>query len=141
LPSDRLLRSAALKAGDDNVRSHITEGVEKMRRSLRRAGYLDAQVFSERRIDDGKKVVNIGIRVEAGDQYHMGTLTVTGLDLSGEAEVKRVWSLSEGKPFNPEYPDNFLKNSRGEGMFDNLGETKADVKLDQKGHTADVTLV
>jgi len=137
---DRLLRDADIKAGDANVRGHVNEGVEKMRLSLRRAGYLDAQVFSERRIDDVKKIVNIAVRVEAGDQYHMGALTITGLDLSGEAEMKRIWGMPEGKPFNPEYPDNFLKGVRAEGMFDNLGDTKADVKLNQKDHTAAVTL-
>jgi outer membrane protein insertion porin family len=137
---DRLLRSAEIKAGDANVRAHVTEGVEKMRLSLRRAGYLDAQVFSDRRIDDVKHIVNIAVRVEAGDQYRMGRLTIAGLDLTAEAEMKRIWGMPEGKPFNPEYPDNFLKGVREEGMFDNLGETKADVKLNQKEHIADVTL-
>jgi outer membrane protein insertion porin family len=140
LSSDRLLRAADIKGGDANVRGHVNEGVEKMRQALRHAGYLDAQVFSERRIDDVKKIVNIAVRVEAGEQYHMGRLTITGLDLTAEAEMKRIWGMPEGRPFNPDYPDNFLKGIREEGMFDNLGETKADVKLNQKEHTADVTL-
>ncbi len=140
LSADNLLRAAEIKSGDANVRSHVNEGVEKMRLALRHAGYLDAQVFSERRIDDVKKIVNIGVRVEAGEQYHMGRLTIAGLDLTAEAEMKRIWSMPEGRPFNPDYPDNFLKGVREEGMFDNLGETKADVKLNQKDHTADVTL-
>jgi outer membrane translocation and assembly module TamA len=87
-----------------------------------------------------KHIVDSAVRVEAGDQYHMGRLTITGLDLNGEAEMKRIWGMPEGKPFNPEYPDNFLKGVRSEGMFDNLGDTKADVKLNQKDHIADVTL-
>jgi hypothetical protein len=48
--------------------------------------------------------------------------------------------LTEGKAFNPEYPDFFLNSVRQQGLFDNLGNTKADVKVDEKRHVADVTL-
>ncbi len=140
LAPSELLRAAELKSGDNNIRGHVTEAIDRMRQALRRAGYLDAQVFSERNIDDGKKLVNVTVRVEAGAQYRMGRLAVNGLDLSGEAEIRRIWRLAEGQPFNPEYPDHFLKSVSQEGMFDNLGETKADVKLNEKTHTADVTL-
>jgi hypothetical protein len=70
----------------------------------------------------------------------MGKLTLVGLDLNGEAEINRIWALKEGKVFNPEYPDVFLGRIREEGLFDNLGKTKADVKVNEETHTADVTL-
>jgi outer membrane protein assembly factor BamA len=138
VPAADLLHAGGLKSGDVNVRAHVSEAVEKMRLEVRRAGYLNARVFSDRKIDDGKHVVNVSVRVEAGPQYHMGRLEVAGLDLSGEAEMKRIWGLPEGKPFNPEYPDQFLKRVRD--MFDNLGQTKADVKVDEKTKTVDVSL-
>lgn len=136
-----LVKAAELKAGDVNVRAHVNEGVERIKKAVRRAGYLDAQVFSDRKIDDGKHVVNVAVRVDAGPLYHMGKLDITGLDLSGEAEMKRIWTLREGQAFNPEYPDLFLKRVREGGMFDDLGQTKADVKVNAQAHTADVILV
>jgi outer membrane protein assembly factor BamA len=140
LPAPELISAAALKKGDVNVRTHVNEGIDRVRQAVRRAGYLDVQIFSDRWIDDGKHVVDVVLRVEAGPQYRMGKLNIDGLDLSGEAEMRRIWILHEGQPFNPEYPDLFLKRVREGGMFDNLGQTKADVKVDQKTHTADVTL-
>jgi outer membrane protein insertion porin family len=140
LPAAALIKAGEFKGGDVNVREHITEGLERIKKEVRRAGYLDAQVFSDRKVDDGKHVVNVAVRVDAGPMYHMGRLTINGLDLSGEAEMKRIWTMAEGKPFNPEYPDLFLKRVREGGMFDGLGLTKADVVVDQKAHTADVTL-
>jgi outer membrane protein assembly factor BamA len=140
IPAPELIRAGEFKDGDVNVREHVTEGVQKMQKAVRRAGYLDAQVFSERKIDDGKHVVNVAVRVDAGPLYHMGRLTINGLDLSGEAEMKRIWTMREGQVYNPEYPDLFLKRIREGGLFDNLGQTKADVKVDEKAHTADVTL-
>jgi outer membrane protein assembly factor BamA len=140
IPAPELVKAGEFKSGDVNVREHLSEGIERMKKTVRRAGYLDAQVFSDRKIDDGKHVVNVAVRVDAGPLYHMGRLTINGLDLSGEAEMKRVWTMREGQVFNPEYPDLFLKRVREGGMFDNLGQTKADVKVDEKAHTADVTL-
>ena len=70
----------------------------------------------------------------------MGKLRITGLDLEGEAEIRRIWTMAEGKPFNPEYPDYFLNWIQKEGMFDHLAKTEADVQVDEKRRVADVTL-
>jgi hypothetical protein len=70
----------------------------------------------------------------------MGTLTIKGLDLDAEAEIRRIWGLREGRPFNADYPRTFLDSVREQGLFDNLGETKSDLKTDPASHTVDVTL-
>jgi outer membrane protein insertion porin family len=48
--------------------------------------------------------------------------------------------MKEGKVANPEYPDHFLDRIREEGLFENLGATKAEVKVNDTTHTVDVTL-
>jgi outer membrane protein assembly factor BamA len=140
LPAETLLKAGDFKSGDAANVDRIAEGVEKVRKTVWRAGYLDATVTSERRIDEGKKTVNVALRIEPGPQYTMGKVTFTGLDLNGEAEMKRIWALQEGKPFNPEYPDVFLQRVKERGLFDNLGQTKADTKVNAKSHTVDVAL-
>jgi hypothetical protein len=70
----------------------------------------------------------------------MRKLTMVGLDLDSEAEINRIWTMKSGKPFNPDYPDLFLKRIKEEGVFDNLGKTKAETKINEQDHTADVTL-
>jgi hypothetical protein len=62
------------------------------------------------------------------------------LDLNGEAAVKKLWALQQGKPFNGYYPDYFLNRIREDGLFDNLRKTKAVVKVDETSHVVDVTL-
>jgi outer membrane translocation and assembly module TamA len=99
------------------------------------------KVSVDRRLDDAKKIADIDVRVDAGPQYLMGKLTVTGLDLEGEAEIKRIWTLKEATAFNPEYPDRFLKSVREDGIFDHLGKTKAETKIDAKTHAVAVTLI
>jgi len=62
------------------------------------------------------------------------------LDLNGEAAIRKMWTHKEGTPYNPEYPDYFLGRVREENLFDSLGETRAETKIDDKTHAVDVTL-
>jgi outer membrane protein assembly factor BamA len=135
-----LIKAGDFKTGDVANFDRVNEGLEKIRLAVRRAGYLDVKVTSERHIDDAKKAVDVAVHIEPGAQYTMGKLTIVGLDLNGEAEITRIWTLKEGKTLNPEYPDHFLKRIKEEGLFDDLGETKADTKVDAQKHTVDVTL-
>ena len=138
--TETLLKAADLKSGDVANYDKVNKGVEAMRKAVRHTGYLEARITPDRKIDDGKKAVDVTFFVDPGPLYSMGKLTIAGLDLEGEAEIKRIWTLTEGKPFNPEYPDFFLGSIKQQGLFDNLGTTKADVHVDDKRHVADVTL-
>jgi outer membrane protein insertion porin family len=135
-----LLRKIDVKTGDVANFDKVDQGLEEMRKALRRSGYMNARVTADRVVDDAHESVDAAIHVDAGPQYTMGKLTVAGLDLEGEAEVLRIWMMKTGKPFNPEYPDYFLGAIRQQNLFDHLGKTTADVKLDEKTHTANVKL-
>ncbi len=141
-PVDRavLLREGNFKTGDVANFDRVNEGLERIRKAVRHAGFLQVKVTSERKIDDAKKAVDVAVHIEPGPQYLMGKLTLVGLDLIGEAEVLRIWTLKEGKPLNPDYPDYFLNRIKEEGLFEGLGKTAADLKVDEQKHTADVTL-
>lgn len=140
IAADRLLAEGDFKPGDIDNSDLIAAGLERIRKVVLRAGYLDVKVSQERRIDDAKKTADIDVRIDSVPQYLTGKLTLVGLDLEGEAEIKRIWTLKEGKPFDPEYPDLFLKRVREDGIFDHLGKTKADTKIDNKAHAVGVTL-
>ena len=135
-----LIKAGDFKTGDVANFDRVNEGLERIRKAVRRAGYLDTKVTSERVIDDAKKAVDVAVHIAAGAQYTMGKLTIVGLDLNGEAEILRIWTLKEGQTFNPEYPDHFLNRITEEALFEGLGATKADLKVDEKKRTADVTL-
>ena len=135
-----LLKIGDFKTGDVANFDRVHEGLERIRLAVRREGYLKAKVTSERNINDEKKTVAIAVRIDPGPQYMMGQLTLVGLDLEGEAEMRRVWTMKEGKVFNPEYPDHFLTRIKEEGVFEGLGSTKADSKINEGAHVVDVTL-
>jgi outer membrane protein assembly factor BamA len=138
---DDLLKAAKLKPGDLANFDQVNQALDRVKAAVRHAGYLQAKVTAERTIDDAKKTVGLGLRVEPGPLYMMGSLTVKGLDLHGEAEIKRMWGMKEGKPFNGDYPDLFLARIKEQNVFEGLGVTKANVKVNESTRVADVTLV
>jgi outer membrane protein insertion porin family len=135
-----LLRAGDFKAGDVANMDRVNQGLERIRKALRHAGYMNATVTSTRGIDDGKKTVDVAVHLDPGPRYTMGKLSIEGLDLDSEAAVRHIWTIAEGQPFDADYPAFFLDRVRHEGMFDNLGKTKSDINVNEQAHTADVTL-
>jgi outer membrane protein insertion porin family len=131
---------AAIKPGDAANFDRVAAELEKIRASLRHSGHLNAKVSSDRQIHDAEKTVDVAARLDPGRQYVMGKLAIEGLDLNAEAEMRRIWSIKRGAPFDPDYPAQFLDRVRREGMFDNLGKTTPATKIDEKAQTVDVTL-
>jgi outer membrane protein insertion porin family len=140
LKPEELLHEGDFKGGDVANFDKVNDGIDRMKKALKHAGYMNADVTMRRAINDDKRIVDLTLWVEAGTQFTMRKLTIVGLDLEAEAEINRIWTMKPGKPFNPDYPDMFLKTVKEEGLFDNLGKTKADVKINEQEHTADVTL-
>lgn len=135
-----LLKTGAFKSGDLANFDEIGKGIQRMKKSLRHNGYMRASLSTERHINDQKKTVDLAIRIEEGPQFLSGKLDVEGLDLNGEAAIRKLWSLKEGKPFDADYPDYFLARVREDGYFDNLGKTRSVVKVNEEERTVDVTL-
>jgi outer membrane protein insertion porin family len=138
-PED-LLKTGKFQTGDLANFDEVGKGVDRIKKMLKHQGYLRNAVEIVRKIDDGKKTVDLTLRVNKGPQFLFGTLNITGLDLNGEAAIKKMWTLKEGKPFNPDYADYFLRRVHDEGVFDNLGETHSEAKINEQAHTIDVTL-
>jgi outer membrane protein insertion porin family len=138
-PAD-LIKAANLKPGDLANFDTINQGLDRVRAAVRRAGFMQVKVTADRKIDDAKKTVGLALHIDPGPQYTMGKLAINGLDLHGESEVKRLWTLKEGKPFNADYPDYFLARVREQGLFEGLGKTRSVTKVDEQNRSADVTL-
>jgi outer membrane protein insertion porin family len=138
--ADKLLKTGKFKSGDLADFGEVGNGVDRIKKVLMHQGYMRNDVQIVRKVDDSKKVVKLVLRIDEGDQFIFGALRIEGLDLNGESAIRKMWTHKEGSPYNPDYPDYFLKHVREEGMFDNLGETRAETKIDDNTHAVDVTL-
>ena len=90
--------------------------------------------------NDARITVEFFVHADQGEEYRFGRLTVNGLDLQGEAAIRKIWSVKPGDSFPAEYPDFFLAQVKEQGLFDNLGDSRQATAIDRKLHAVDVTL-
>ena len=140
VPAKDLIKLGGFKAEATANFEEIEAGMDRIKKRLRREGYMRVALRVDRKIDDKKKTVDLEVTPDLGPQYTFGSLTLQGLDIHGEAAVKKMWTLKEGKPFNADYPDYFLEQIKAQGLFDALGATSASNKIDEQNHVVDVTL-
>jgi outer membrane protein insertion porin family len=140
LPEKELHEAGDFKAGDVANFSAIEAGLERIKNRLRRQGFLKPETSVERRVDDQKKKVDLVVHVDKGPRFVFGKLTIEGLDLNAEVQLRRLWGAKPGAPFDADYPDYFLGRIREDGVFDNLGKTRSAIKIDDQSLTVDVIL-
>jgi len=138
--STELLKIGKFQTGEVANFEGVYQGIDRIKKRMQRVGYLRAETSVERVIHDKTKTVDLTIRLDEGPQFSFGKLTIEGLDLNGEAAIKKLWGLQPGKPFDADYPDFFLNRVREEGLFEHLHKTKAVTKMDEQNHLVDVTL-
>ena len=117
----------------DNFRLELTH-------RLRRHGFLDATVMTDTQSDEPRHLVNVTYTIAPGAVYSFATLDIQGLDVTTEPAISRLWGEKAGKPFNPDYPDFFLKRVQEQGLFDNLADTRSDYTADASTHNVTVHL-
>jgi len=128
------------RAGDIANLEDVRASEIKIADRLRNNGYLHATAKTDRTIHEENHTVDALITVSAGAQYHFGKLTIEGLDLLTEPQIRKVWTMTVGGPYHPDYADQFLKDLRNQGVFENLGETRAEKTVNDKTSIVEVTL-
>ena len=118
----------------------LDAGLKRLLAFLRRKGYVKASGEVRKTVHDASKTVDAQFVFNKGAQYRFESLEISGLDLDGEAAVRKLWAENRGDPFNPDYPEFFAKQVKESGMFENMGTAKVRAQLDAVALTAVVTL-
>ena len=131
---------AKLKANQTVNFDEVKAAQERIRINQRRAGHLDATSQVKRDVNDADHTVDIEFQIDPGPLYTLGKVDIAGLDLVTEPEIRKMWGIAPGRPFNVEYPDHFLARVKESGVFDDLKSTRSETKINKGNHTVDVTL-
>ena len=118
----------------------INAGMDRVYSRYKSKGYLRVTSHIDRDIHDAEHTVDLTVNLDTGPRFKMGKLEIKGLDIISEPAIRKSWTLMPGAPFEAGYPDSFLNDLRDEGVFENLGKTTADARIDDKTNTVDVTL-
>lgn len=134
------MKAARFRPGEEVNLTEVAAGVDELVRGLKRRGYLRARGGFVTKINDSDKTVDVEIRLEPGEQFRFGKLRVQGLDIHGEAYIRKLWGLKPFQTMNAEYPQYFLDRVREDGIFENLGKTSYALTFDEDNQIVDVTL-
>lgn len=135
-----LEKALAVKLGDVANYEEMDAALKRMLTVLVRKGYVRAKGEVRKTLQDATKTVDVKFAFTRGPLYRFESLSITGLDLEGEAAVRKMWGEAKGDAFNPEYPAYFAHQVKESGMFENMADTKVETVLDDKALTAAVTL-
>lgn len=136
----QLARAADLAKGETANFDAVKAAADRAEKKYRGIGYVHVSSRLERDVHDEDRTVNVAIALELGAQYRFGRLTIKGLDVVTEPEIRKAWGSMEGRPYQPEYADQFLDRLRAEKVFENLGKTSAEPHIDDTTKTVDITL-
>jgi len=139
--ASQLARSADIAKGETANFDLVKAAADRAEKKYRGNGYLHVSSRTDRDVHDDDRTVNVTIALELGPQYRFGKLTINGLDLVTEPEIRKAWGAMEGRLYQPEYADQFLDRLRTEKVFENLGKTSSEPHIDEATKTVDVTLI
>lgn len=140
VPEKDLSRMVRLEEGELANMALVKKAVGEIERRYQRDGYMKVNITVERALDEKKKTADLTIRIRAGDQYTLRTISIKGLDIIAEDAVRKRWAIQRGQPFDGAYPDVFLKRIEEEAMFERLGKTSWRMQVDEEAKAVDVEL-
>ena len=140
LDEDEIRSTIPFKTGQAFNGDQIDRFRLDLTHKMRRRGLLDTSITTDVHPDDTKRAVDIIYNVTPGSPYNFQKLDIEGLDVTTEPVIARLWGEKQGHPFNPDYPDFFLKRVQQQGLFDHLADTRSDYTADASTHNVTVHL-
>lgn len=140
MDQDEIRSNIAFKPGQIFNGLQVDDFRLYLQHTFRRKGMLDASITTEAENDDSKRVVNVTYTVVPGPVYSFAKLDIQGLDITSAPAVERLWGEKPGQPFNPDYPDFFLKRIQEQSLFEHLADTSSDYTADSTSHGVTVHL-
>lgn len=97
-PADQLRDQFLLRRGEPFDVAKIRQGLESIGRLYGSEGYIDATPEPDTTIDDENGVIDVLVKVDEEEQYHVRMLETRGLDLKTERLLKSL--LEPGQVFD-----------------------------------------
>ena len=127
-PAGTLDKLLQLHQGEIADQSKLDLSLAAVLKSYRSVGYMTAKVQPVANFTDNDHSVAYDLKVTEGDLFHMGNLSMQGLDPSVLQKLQKNWKLTRGDVYNGEYVQSFVKQNAA--LINGNGRPKS-VKIQQ----------
>ena len=136
--TSKLTGMVRLRTGETANMSQVQKALTDIEQYMKSIGHMQVLTRHERNVRQKDLQVDIRIEIQPGAIYRFGKLAIIGLDIEGEAAVRKRWALKFGEPFNSSYPNTFLRHVSN--MFDNLSKVNSISHINEQSKHVDVKL-
>lgn len=112
IPTSEVAPLLHLAPGQPADAVRLLRDIENVGKLYRSRGFMAAKLKPDAQFDDAKSTVHYDINVAEGDLYKMGEFEILGLDTQAKARMEAAWTLQAGQPYNADYPNKFLEDTR-----------------------------
>ena len=88
----------------------IDTGFANARKTYESQGFINVRITPTRNLDDAVRLASYSVRIDEGDQFHMGKVYFDGLPERVAAALLKKWKLKPGDVYDESYPADFLKD-------------------------------
>jgi outer membrane protein insertion porin family len=140
LTAEVLTTSLGMKSGELADGLKIDSGLNTVRGAYGKQGYIIARLKPELTFDDPGRRVTYLIKVNEGPQFHMGNLSITGLNEGDTKRLQEQWKMKPGDVYDDSYLRDFVKKVVIEGRMDGGKKISFGDKPNRQNLTVDVTI-
>lgn len=108
--ADDIRKHIKLKTGAPANDVQLQNDLDDVKKVYGTRGYLMAQAKAEPDINDAEHTVVYRVQMKEGEQFHMGSLQITGVNPDGTAKLTSMWKLKPGDPYSTEYVKEYLRD-------------------------------
>ncbi len=128
-----------LKQGEIVDGEQLKADLDKVRQQYGSHGYMESHIEPETTFDDSAATVSYKFDVRAGKQFLMGNFEILGMDQFSEAELKQLWKLPTGQPYDTTYLGTYIRQELSK-VPATAGHKLESTLAPRDGNIIDVTL-
>lgn len=140
LTIEELAATLGMKSGELADGLKIDTGLGMVRGAYGKKGFITARLKPTPAFDDPARRVTYRVSVNEGEQFRMGTLTITGLDEGNTRRLQERWKMKPGDVYDDSYLRSFIKEVVFKGGFGANKRVSDSYKPDRQKLTVDVTI-
>ncbi len=130
---------ALFHPGDIASQKTLLSTEAKILAAYRAQGYMDAYLHVTPTLDTNAHTVSYDLAAVPGEQYHLKTITIVGLDPDSRQQFDSGWRMKPSDLYNEPYIQHFLNNNTALLKLNNyVGSYQA--SADPNTHLVDLTI-